>query len=114
NEQYQLMPRRNEWEGAVIFLETSEEKPKPEHLKKMIVTLLNYGIFEKAAGVLLGKAQDEVFNDEYGEILKEVLSDELSIVTNLHVGHAYTKIIMQYYPPTHVDMFKKTIKNDRL
>lgn len=114
NEQYQLMPRRNEWEGAVIFLETSEEKPKPEHFKKMIVTLLNYGIFEKAAGVLLGKAQDEVFNDEYGEILKEVLPDELSIVTNLNVGHAYPKIIMQCGSPTHVDMIKKTIKIDRL
>ncbi len=114
NEQYQLMPSPTEWEGAIIFLETSEEKPPPEHFKKMILTLLDYGIFEKAAGVLLGKAQDEVFNDEYGEILKEVLPDDLPIVTNLNVGHAYPKIIMQCGAPTHVDMIKKTIKIDRL
>ncbi len=29
----------SDWEGKILLLETSEEKPKPEDFKKMLLTL---------------------------------------------------------------------------
>lgn len=114
NQKYKIFPNLNEWEEAVIFLETSEEKPTPEKFTQMVEVLKDYGIFDHASGVLLGKAQDEVFNEDYAEILVELLPKDLSVVTNVNFGHAYPKMVMQYGAPTFVDMNKKEIRIGRL
>ena len=40
-QQYKLFPDLSDWEGKILLLETSEEKPEPEYFKKMLRTLKN-------------------------------------------------------------------------
>lgn len=96
-EKYQLFPSPKEWIGKIVFLETSEEKPGPALFRKMLLKLKEQQVFDKAAGLLIGKPQDEVYTQEYQEILIEVIDDpKLPILYNLNFGHAYPRMILPY------------------
>ncbi len=58
-QKYKLFPDLSDWEGKILLLETSEEKPNPEDFKKMLRTLKDTGIFEVISGLLVGKPMDE-------------------------------------------------------
>lgn len=82
-------------QDAMLFLETSDNKPIPEVFRKMLQTLKENGVFEKARGVLFGKPQDQVFMQEYMGIIKEELADK-KVLFNLNFGHAYPRCIIPY------------------
>ena len=92
---YGLFP--DDWAGKIILLETSEEKPESEKYGKMLNVLKAQGIFAKAAGVIVGKPQDEVYYEEYKEILKDTLAEyDLPIVYNINVGHGVPRAIIPF------------------
>ena len=94
---YNIFPKREEWEGKILLLETSEEKPAPELFRKMVRTIREYGVFDVISGVLVGKPQNETYYDEYRKILLEEISNkDLSIVYNLNIGHATPRCIMPF------------------
>ena len=51
-QKYKLFPDLSDWEGKILLLETSEEKPEPEDFKKILRTLKDTGIFEVINGLL--------------------------------------------------------------
>ena len=51
---YKLFPDLSDWEGKILLLETSEEKPELEDFKNMLRTLKDTGIFEVISGLLVG------------------------------------------------------------
>lgn len=94
---YHLFPKLSEWENKILLLETSEEKSSPSLYRKMIQVLKDYGLFDVLSGVLVGKPQDEVYYDEYKEILlKEITNTELPILYNLNVGHGTPRCIIPF------------------
>lgn len=114
NDQYKIFPSKSQLDGAIVFLETSEEKPTPENLSMMLLRLKEGGLFEGIEGVLFGKPQDEVYFEEYKVVLCEVLPDEIPILYNLNFGHAYPKMLMQYGAMATVDDVKQSLKIERL
>ena len=80
-----------------MLLETSEEKSNPDLFRKMVRALKEYGIFDVVSGVLIGKPQDEMYYNEYKQVLSEEISNrDLSIVYNLNVGHATPRCIIPF------------------
>ena len=76
----------------------------------MIRALNNYGIFEVLSGVLIGKPQDEVYYDEYKEILLgEITNEKLPILYNINVGHATPRCIIPFGVEAEVDAKKQVI-----
>ncbi|MGO4928664.1 S66 family peptidase [Fundicoccus sp. Sow4_F4] len=114
NETYQLFPSKSQLADAVVFLETSEERPTPEKFKDMLLTLREAGLFDGINGVLVGKPQDEVFYEEYKTVLIDCLEGELPIVYNLNFGHAYPKMLMQYGALAQVDVSKQQVRIERV
>ena len=109
-EKYGLFPGKEEWIGKILFIETCEEKPEPELFEKEIISLKDKGIFDVINGVLVGKPQDEVYYDEYKEILIKVIDNEnLPIVYNVNFGHATPRCTLPYGVFTKVDMNRKKI-----
>lgn len=109
-EKYKLFPSLDEWRGKILLLETSETKSSPELYRKMIRALKNYGIFDVLSGVLIGKPQDEVYYDEYKEILLgEITNEELPILYNINVGHATPRCIIPFGVEAEVDSKKQLI-----
>ena len=106
---YDLFPE--DWEGKILLLETSEEQMPPEKFEKAVTALKEAGVFSKINGILMGKPMDEVYAEEYQDILLRVGDDpELPIVCNLNVGHALPRCIIPLGVPATVDIQNQIIR----
>lgn len=107
---YHLFPELEEWNDKILLLETSEEKMSPEKYRKALIYLRNEGIFSRINGLLVGKPMDEVYFEEYKEILLDVIDNEkLSIVYNINIGHALPRCIVPFGVEALVDIGKQEI-----
>ena len=110
-QKYNLFPSLDEWKNKILLLETSEEKPKPELFRKMILKLQEYGIFDVISGLIVGKPQNEEYYDEYKQILlDEIKKQDLSIVYNINVGHSTPRCIIPFGVDAKVDVEKQIIE----
>ena len=108
---YDLFPSLNEWENKILLLETSEERPKPELFRKMILKLQEYGIFDVISGLIIGKPQNEEYYNEYKQIiLDEIRNKNLSIVYNINIGHSTPRCIIPFGVDAKVDVEKQIIE----
>lgn len=107
---YGLFPSLDDWQGRILLLETSEEKPTPAEYEKMLHALKEYGIFEVVSGVLVGKPMDEAYSDEYQKLLVSVIDrPELPILYNINIGHATPRCIIPFGVHARVDAVKQVI-----
>lgn len=110
-QKYNLFPNLNEWENKILLLETSEERPKPELFRKMILKLQEYGIFDVISGLIIGKPQNEEYYNEYKQIiLDEIRNKNLSIVYNINIGHSTPRCIIPFGVNAKVDIERQIIE----
>ncbi|WP_222704761.1 hypothetical protein [Anaerosalibacter massiliensis] len=88
----ELWPNLEEWENAVLFLETSENKPEPEYIKRWLRNYVAQGIIDRINGIIIGKPKDETYYEEYKEMYIKVIREEsdrkdLPILYNMNFGH---------------------------
>ncbi|MBR8701427.1 Microcin C7 self-immunity protein MccF [Fusobacterium sp. DD29] len=96
-EKYSIFPKKQEWKGVILLLETSEEKMSPEKYRKALEFLKSRGVFDEVNGILLGKPDREIYADEYKKIVVEVVGrKDLPIVYNINVGHALPRCIVPF------------------
>lgn len=107
---YQLFPSLSEWEGKILLLETSEEKPEPILYRKMLEALKATGIFSVLNGILVGKPMDETYYGEYKQILLDVIDTDIPILYNLNVGHATPRAIVPFGMKAEVDANEQVIR----
>ena len=104
-QKYGLFPTAEDWQGKILLLETSEERMPPEKYRAALTHLKNAGVFRAVSGVLIGKPMDRKCEDEYKQILVEVINDpKLSIVCNLNIGHAAPRCILPFGVQACVDI----------
>jgi muramoyltetrapeptide carboxypeptidase LdcA involved in peptidoglycan recycling len=102
---YEVFPNAKQWRGKILFAETSEEKPSPEKLRTMLTALDQVGVFKDIAGILVGKAQDEVFYEEYKKEWLNVTEEYNSpILYNINIGHATPRAIFPYGGSVSIDL----------
>lgn len=107
---YNLFPTLEEWENKILLIESSEEKPKPDLYRKMILALKDYGLFDVLAGVLVGKPQNEIYYEEYKSILlEEITNKDLPIVYNINIGHSTPRCIIPFGVEAEVNVSKQMI-----
>jgi muramoyltetrapeptide carboxypeptidase LdcA involved in peptidoglycan recycling len=96
----EIWPDKKYWDDSILFFETSEEKPKPEHIKYWLRNYAAQGILQKANGIIFGKPQDEEYYEEYKveiqKVMKEYDLENLPILYNLNFGHTEPKFILPY------------------
>ncbi len=94
-------PEPDFWDGKILFLETSEEKPPPVYVKRWLRNCGIQGLLDRICGILIGRARD--YSDEEKKKLDSgilsVVKDEfkrpdLSVVTNLDFGHTDPQFII--------------------
>lgn len=108
---YHLFPDVSDWEGRILLLESSEEKPSPGKYRQALQYLKGTGIFDVISGVLAGKPMDETYADEYRKLLVEVIDKPtLPIVFNVNIGHALPRCIMPFGVNAVVDTEKQRIR----
>ena len=108
---YGLFPSAEDWRGRILLLETSEEKPNPEKFRAALEHFKAAGVFAAVSGILVGKPQDEVYDAEYRQLLRELVGDpKLPILCNLPIGHAAPRCILPLGVEATVDADKQVIR----
>jgi muramoyltetrapeptide carboxypeptidase LdcA involved in peptidoglycan recycling len=110
-EKYALFPRRGEWAGRILLLESGEEKMPPEKYEKALSLLKEAGVFDVVSGVLAGKPMDGTWAEEYKRRLVDVIGDrDLPVVFNLNIGHAQPRCIVPFGVRATVDVNAQVIR----
>lgn len=108
-------PKKNIWKNAILLLETSEEKPSVDVVKRVLRNYGLQGILGSVSGLVVGRARD------YSDVEKKQLDDmvydvavrefgckDLVIVTNFDVGHTDPQVILPIGAKLRLDPVKKS------
>ncbi|MFS0784565.1 S66 peptidase family protein [Bacillus sp. 1P06AnD] len=103
-----VWPSLAEWEGSIIFFETSEDKTEPKYIEYWLRNYGSQGILQKASALLFGKPYDNSFYEEYKEVIVRVVRDELGlsdlpIFFNMNFGHTSPMCVLPYGARATVD-----------
>lgn len=109
----EIWPTKSEWKNKILLLETSEEKPNPDLVTYYLRNLGAQGIFDVIKGIIVGKPQDEKYYEEYKEVYKKVLKEfkkeNLPVLYNINIGHAYPIGILPLGTEIEIDFTNKKI-----
>ncbi len=98
--QTSLWPADSVWDGAVLFLETSEDKPAPSSVEYWLRNYGVQGIFHRIHGIVWGKPYDNQFYEDYKasivKILQEFGCQDLPILYNASFGHTAPMTVLPY------------------
>jgi len=102
-----LFPDREDFEGAILFFETSEEKISPDFLRYTLRALAASGVIGNAAGIIFGKPYGNCYYEEYKAEIKTVLSelgrDDMPVLYNVGFGHCEPKCCLPYGALAEID-----------
>jgi muramoyltetrapeptide carboxypeptidase LdcA involved in peptidoglycan recycling len=104
-------PETDVWEGAILFLETSEEAPPPETVKYGLRVFASLGILDKLSGILFGRPGGPIpieKHAEYDKVLSQVVAEEegltdLPIITGMDFGHTDPMFVLPYGIQAEID-----------
>jgi muramoyltetrapeptide carboxypeptidase LdcA involved in peptidoglycan recycling len=79
-----------DWTGAILFFETSEEKPSPATIDGILMDYENMGVFDRLAGLLVGRPM--AYTAEERQALREVVLArtrrfDFPIIADMDFGH---------------------------
>ncbi len=84
-----------DWENAIFFFETSEEKPSPETVDGILMDYQNMGILEKLSGLIVGRPMS--YSDDEKQALRNCILERtrgysFPIITDMDFGHTAPQI----------------------
>ena len=110
----EIWPELNDWKNKILLIETSEEKPTPDYVLNYLRNLGTLGILNSIKAVIVGKPKDETYYEEYKEVYKKIIKefkcDNLGIIYNVNIGHAYPTGLLPLGVKYEIDFDNKTIK----
>jgi len=104
-------------QGAVLFLETSEDAPPPSFLTAFVRCLAAMGVLKDLSGILLGRPGGRVDPYTFGEydnalskaVREEYGLNDMPIVTNMDFGHTDPMFIIPQGVKVRIDSAKQEI-----
>lgn len=110
----EYFPELNNFDNAILFLETSECHLGPEIFEDYLRAMSIMGIFNRVNGIVIGRSQDGVFLEEYKKVWQRILAEsnqqELPVLYNASFGHNEPKVIITYGLRAEIDTVQLTFK----
>lgn len=110
-------PSKDFWNGRILFLETSEDKPSVDHVKLMLRNYGVQGVFDKVNAVLFARPRDYSDGEkvQFDEMVKDVIGNEfkrpnLPIMSNLDFGHTDPQFVLPLGVKAEVDLDGKKFR----
>lgn len=104
----EIWPSINAWDNAILFFETSEDKPAPEYVEYWLRNYGSQGILNRVKGIIFGKPYDNQYYEEYKNAIIKVIRDELKLVDlpilyNMSFGHTAPMMVLPYGAMAEID-----------
>ncbi|MDP6293699.1 MAG: LD-carboxypeptidase [Candidatus Woesearchaeota archaeon] len=113
----EFWPSQEFWNGKILFLETSEEKPGPEQVKWMMRNYGMQGVYDRITGILVGRARDysdaektQLYANLVDVVSVEFGRSDLPIVANMGFGHTDPQFVLPLGVKAEIDCAKRTLK----
>lgn len=105
----ELFPDVHDFEGAIMFLEVSEDTPPENMLLYWLRSLAAQGIINKLSGFILGRAKNSINNMSVYEnallkVTKECNRSDMPIVTQMDFGHTDPMFYLPYGALAEIDV----------
>ena len=109
-----IWPKKEEWRGKLLFLETSEVDMPDYELTWLLRGLAAQDIFEEICGILVGKPARRSKYEPYKEVYRKVVGFEakrpdLPILYNVNIGHADPIGVLPIGARCRLDAERKTL-----
>lgn len=95
-----LFPKLSAFDGAILFLETSEEMPPVWLVEDSLRSYGMMGIFDRINGMILGKPYGHQLYAEYNSVVKTILAEfgkeRMPVLANASFGHNEPKCLLPY------------------
>ena len=99
------------WQNAILFLETSEEAPPPEMVARTLRVFAAMGILGQLSGILFGRPGGNISPDtfaDYDRAILQVVNDEqglidLPVITHMDFGHTAPMFVLPYGVQAEID-----------
>jgi muramoyltetrapeptide carboxypeptidase LdcA involved in peptidoglycan recycling len=111
---YALTPQL--FEGAVLYLETSNDVPPPTQVEYWLRNYGSQGILNSISALLFARARDYTpemkgqLNQTILKVLKEVGREDLPVVTNMDIGHTAPMMVLPNGCKVSVDAERKEVR----
>lgn len=107
-----LFPRLSDFDGTILFFETSEETPAPGQILYFLRNYAAMGVLDRINGMIFGKPMNETYYEEYktviSKVLKEYGREDLPVLYNLSFGHCEPKFCLPYGALAEINCEDKT------
>ena len=110
-------PTANFWDGTLLFLETSEEKPSPSQVQRWLRNYGIQGILDRIVALLIGRARSYSAKEKatldacvMNVVAKEFGRTDLPVVTNVDFGHTDPQFVLPLGVMAEVDCRTKTLR----
>jgi len=112
----QVWPSAEIWDGALLFLETSEERPLPREFARWLRCLAALGVLQRLNGILVGRPMcdpDPAQLTQYDTPLIKILAEEcgrpdLPILSQMDFGHSDPKMVLPMGALAEIDCERAT------
>ncbi len=98
--QTKLWPDDKVWDGAILFLETSEDMPEPSYVEYWLRNYGTQGILNKINGIIWGKPYNNKYYEEYKNVIEKILKElnliDLPVLYNMPFGHTSPMTVLPY------------------
>jgi muramoyltetrapeptide carboxypeptidase LdcA involved in peptidoglycan recycling len=107
-----FFPPQANWQGAILFLETSEDAPSAELVRSGLRCLAAMDVLQNLSGILFGRPGGANLPvdqfAEYDRVLLQVVAEEqglldLPIVTHMDFGHTDPIFVLPYGVQAEID-----------
>lgn len=107
-----VWPNKEVWEGAILFIETSEETPPPSTVTRFFRSLAAMDILPSLSGILFGRPGGHELSPDsfhaYDDAILQIVADEegltsLPIITQMDFGHTDPMFVLPYGIQAEID-----------
>jgi muramoyltetrapeptide carboxypeptidase LdcA involved in peptidoglycan recycling len=110
-------PHETLWDGAILFLETSEEAPSPQSVERILRALNATGVLKKINAILFGRPGGQIAPSQfhnYDQVLMDIVNNEvdrpdLPIISHMDFGHTDPMLVLPYGCRCMIDCDQQTI-----
>ena len=109
-------PVGEEWDGRLLIVEPSEEKPSPDQVTRILRSFGARGVVDRIAGLLVGRAMDHTPPEQRAleSAIVAVVADELGrrelpILGNLDIGHSDPQWVLPIGIRAELDLDARTL-----
>jgi muramoyltetrapeptide carboxypeptidase LdcA involved in peptidoglycan recycling len=100
-----------DWEGTILFIETSEERPLPETVDGILMDYQNMGVFDRIRGLLVGRPMRYTVTEKQALrdcVIERTKAFSFPVVMDMDFGHTAPQFTLPIGCLAHIDSDQKS------